>query len=221
MGYALNVIRVRQQGEIQLDDFIVFLQRGWSSLFNVFELLAALIVVSAVFYVVSLLFGGCQVIAIMFCNSLGPSGFILLGVFEVTLGLLGCTLILGTTVVFWIVIVATASAEGTSGDELSIYPRLKAALWSSVTNKWQLIQSGACIAVFAIFYIAAIGLPYLFLVLIAPQVGQTVAIVLMVTALVFDVIVCIMGFATMLCFYVMIAEVIFDKYLARNPTSET
>ena len=54
MGYAINVERVRERSGIRLESFIAFLQRGWSSLFNVFELFATLILVSSVFYFINL-----------------------------------------------------------------------------------------------------------------------------------------------------------------------
>ena len=35
MGYMSNISRIRQQQRIHWEDFILFLRRGWSSLFNV------------------------------------------------------------------------------------------------------------------------------------------------------------------------------------------
>lgn len=155
MGYVANLTHIRQGQAIQWEEFILFLRRGWPSLFNVFELGAVFILITAV---VSLFLSLCGIfsgfVSILAQTVSVEIGIIVLVLVILPVSLLGIALSLGVSTAYWAIVYAAKEDDSILGlsDEVSIYLRLQSGLQAIGSNKAAVIRAGACIALFALVY---------------------------------------------------------------------
>ena len=215
MGYMSNISRIHQRQRIHWEDFILFLRRGWSSLFNVFELCAVFILITAVVILFLYLCG-------LFCFFILPLGqifepgilrFSFLSAIILPVYLLGLALSFGAATSYWVVVYAARDdvAGSNATDDVSIYSRLQLGLQSLGNNKSAIFSAGACIALYTLAY----GVVFLVVVLLLAHIGRELPygeagyflrqiLGLLVTAV--SILWCCTGLSSLLVYYVFVAD---------------
>jgi hypothetical protein len=155
MGYVANLTHIRQGQAIQWEEFILFLRRGWPSLFNVFELGAVFILITAVVILFLYLCGIFSSLVSILAQTLSVEIGIIVSVLVILpVSLMGIALSLGVSTAYWAIVYAAKEDGSISGasDEVSIFLRLQSGLQAIGSNKAAVIRAGACIALIALAY---------------------------------------------------------------------
>ena len=220
MGYMSNLARIRQRQGVHWEDFVLFLRRGWPALFNVFELGAVFILITAVASLFLSLCGMFSGFVSILAQTLSVElGIIVLVVVILPVSLLGLTLSLGVATAYWAIVYAAREGDSSSGasDEVSIYSRLQSGLKAISRNKAAVFRAGACIALFAVAYGLAFFLFWFVVGLIQQELpisksGFILRQLLALFGAVFSFLLGCTGLASIFVYHAVVAERIVERF---------
>ena len=198
------------------EEFISFLRRGWPALFNIFELFAVFILITAV---VSAFVCICGTIC-GFLTAVGSLGNLeLVIIAQVVVGLPVIVLALGAATAYWAIVYVAKNAAGNSesGEELSIYSRLQFGLRAISANKRAVFSAGACIALFVLAYGIVLTLIWFLAITVSRELpygsfGQMLRQLVGLVAVIGIFFLGSSGLASIFAFHAFVAERIVDHF---------
>ena len=218
MGYMSNLAIIRQGHGICWEEFISFLRRGWPALFNVFELSAVFILITAVVSAFVCICGMfCGFFSIIVGSFVGTEVVIS---FLVVAGFPVIVLALGAATAYWAIVYVAKDDTGNSEshEEPSIYSRLQLGLRAISANKRAVFSAGACIALFVLAYGIVLALIWFLAITVSRELPYNSSFGLMLRQLVGLVAVIVVfflgssGLASIFAFHAFVAERIVDHF---------
>jgi hypothetical protein len=212
MGYISNLAGIRQGHAICWEEFISFLRRGWPALFNVFELSAVFILITAV---VSAFVFICGTIC-GFLTVVGSRGTIVVIIAQLVVGLPVIVLALGAATAYWAIVYVAKDDTGNSEshEELSIYSRLQLGLRAISASKRAVFSAGACIALFVLAYGIVLALICFLAITVSHELPRS-SMLRQFVGLVAMIVVFFLGssgLASIFAFHAFVAERIVDHF---------